>query len=43
VTLDVTNPFTYEVLDGFLGEMKSLFMDDYIHFGGDEVSPELSP
>eukprot|EP00026_Physarum_polycephalum_P006240 Phypoly_transcript_06282.p1 GENE.Phypoly_transcript_06282~~Phypoly_transcript_06282.p1 ORF type:complete len:551 (+),score=47.63 Phypoly_transcript_06282:60-1655(+) len=40
VTLDVTNPYTYEVLDGFLAEMKGLFMDDFIHFGGDEVQYE---
>jgi hexosaminidase len=37
VTLDVTSGFTYEVLDGFIGEMRSLFMDNYMHFGSDEV------
>ena len=34
--LDPTNPQTYEVLDGFLGEMAALFPDAYIHIGGDE-------
>ncbi len=35
-TLDPTNEKTYELLDGFLGEMAALFPDPYIHIGGDE-------
>ena len=34
--LDPTNPKTYEMLDGFLGEMAALFPDAYMHIGGDE-------
>lgn len=34
--LDPTNEKTYELLDGFLGEMCALFPDTYIHIGGDE-------
>ncbi len=34
--LDPTNEKTYELLDGFLGEMAALFPDPYIHIGGDE-------
>lgn len=37
VALDVSNPFTYELLKGFLGEMAGLFSDEYMHLGGDEV------
>eukprot|EP00026_Physarum_polycephalum_P004786 Phypoly_transcript_04810.p1 GENE.Phypoly_transcript_04810~~Phypoly_transcript_04810.p1 ORF type:complete len:455 (+),score=56.61 Phypoly_transcript_04810:14-1378(+) len=38
VTLDITQPFTYELIQGFLTEMKGKFMDEYMHFGGDEVN-----
>lgn len=34
--LDPTNEKTYELLEGFLGEMAALFPDPYIHIGGDE-------
>jgi hexosaminidase len=34
--LDPTNEKTYELLDGFLGEMAALFPDPYLHIGGDE-------
>ena len=29
---------TYRFLDGFVGEMTTLFPDDYFHIGGDEVN-----
>lgn len=34
--LDPTREQTYKVLDGFLGEMATLFPDAYMHIGGDE-------
>ena len=34
--LDPANPRVYEMLEGFLGEMATLFPDAYIHIGGDE-------
>ncbi len=34
--LDPTNDYTYQFLDSLLGEMASLFPDDYFHIGGDE-------
>lgn len=34
--LDPTNEKTYELLEGFLGEMAALFPDPYLHIGGDE-------
>jgi hexosaminidase len=34
--LDPTREQTYKMLDGFLGEMASLFPDAYMHIGGDE-------
>jgi hexosaminidase len=34
--LDPTNPRTYELIEGFLGEMAALFPDAYLHIGGDE-------
>jgi hexosaminidase len=37
VALNPSVPFTFEVLEGFLGEMASLFPDEYMHLGGDEV------
>jgi hypothetical protein len=35
---DPSNPKTYEFIEGFLGEMATLFPDRYIHLGGDEVN-----
>ena len=37
--MDPTKEWTYEFLDGFIGEMTALFPDEYFHVGGDEVSP----
>ena len=37
-TLDPTRETTYRFLDRFYGEMASLFPDEYVHIGGDEVS-----
>jgi hexosaminidase len=37
IPLDVTKQHTYDVLNGFLNEMVTLFTDQYIHLGGDEV------
>jgi len=37
-TLDPTRESTYRFLDRFYGEMASLFPDEYVHIGGDEVS-----
>ena len=34
--LDPTREQTYKFLDGFLGEMATLFPDAYMHIGGDE-------
>ncbi len=39
-TMDPTNEATYQFLDRFIGEMSSLFPDDYFHIGGDEVDPK---
>lgn len=39
-TIDPTRETTYEFLDAFLGEMTSLFPDEYFHIGGDEVVPK---
>jgi hexosaminidase len=36
-TLDPTREEVYTFLDGFIGEMASLFPDEYFHIGGDEV------
>jgi hexosaminidase len=36
-TLDPSRESTYQVLDGFLGEMAALFPDRYFHIGGDEI------
>lgn len=35
--MDPTNERLYKLLDGFLGEMATLFPDAYLHIGGDEV------
>ena len=37
-TIDPTREETYRFLDRFYGEMASLFPDEYVHIGGDEVS-----
>jgi hexosaminidase len=36
-TMDPTREETYAFLDDFIGEMASLFHDQYFHIGGDEV------
>lgn len=36
-TMDPAREATYTFLDGFIGEMASLFPDRYFHIGGDEV------
>jgi hexosaminidase len=36
--LDPTNDAVYTFLDSLIGEMASLFPDDYFHIGGDEVN-----
>ena len=38
--LDPTRESTYEFLDGFIGEMATLFPDVFFHVGGDEVNGE---
>jgi len=38
--LDPTKEYTYQFLDGFIGEMANLFPDEYFHVGGDEVEPK---
>lgn len=37
--LDPTNPAVYELIDGLVEEMTTLFPFPYIHIGGDEVNP----
>jgi hexosaminidase len=36
--MDPTREFTYELLDGFIGEMAAIFPDPFFHIGGDEVN-----
>lgn len=36
--LDPTRDEVYDFLDGFIGEMATLFPDTYFHIGGDEVN-----
>ncbi|HWB86489.1 MAG TPA: family 20 glycosylhydrolase [Bryobacteraceae bacterium] len=38
--MDPTREETYTFLDGFIGEMASLFPDPYFHIGGDEVKDD---
>jgi hexosaminidase len=37
IPLDPTQPHTYQVLTEFLSEMSSLFIDNTLHLGGDEI------
>jgi hexosaminidase len=37
VAMDPTKESTYKFLDGFLGEMATIFPDPYLHLGGDET------
>ena len=37
-TLDPARESVYTFLDGFIGEMASLFPDEFFHIGGDEVN-----
>jgi hexosaminidase len=36
---DPTSEAVYTFVDGFLGTIAQLFPDDYVHIGGDEVTP----
>ncbi len=36
--MDPTKESTYKFLDGFVGEMATLFPDEFFHIGGDEVN-----
>lgn len=36
--LNPASNFTWQLLDGFIGEMSKLFVDDHMHLGGDEVN-----
>ena len=36
--MDPTRESTYKFLDAFVGEMASIFPDEYMHIGGDEVN-----
>lgn len=38
--IDPTKEYTYQFLNGFIGEMARLFPDKYFHIGGDEVDPK---
>jgi hexosaminidase len=38
--LDVSNPKVYEFIESLIGELSSLFPDEYLHIGGDEVNPK---
>lgn len=38
--LDIANPEVYEFIDTLIGEMVTLFPDQYFHIGGDEVDAE---
>ncbi|MBS1800382.1 MAG: family 20 glycosylhydrolase [Acidobacteria bacterium] len=37
VAMDPTKESTYQFIDGFLGEMATIFPDPYLHLGGDET------
>lgn len=36
--MNPTQPYTYEFINGFIGEMAHLFPDAYFHIGGDECN-----
>ncbi|GJP46401.1 hypothetical protein CLOM_g5693 [Closterium sp. NIES-68] len=36
--LDVSNPFTFELIKGVLQDLRAVFKSTHIHLGGDEVS-----
>jgi hexosaminidase len=38
VAMDPTRDSTYKFLDGFIGEMATIFPDPYLHIGGDETN-----
>ncbi len=38
--IDPSKEVVYEFLDTFMGEMATLFPDQYLHIGGDEVNPK---
>jgi hexosaminidase len=38
--MDPTKESTYQFLSNFVGEMVTLFPDEYFHIGGDEVNPK---
>jgi hexosaminidase len=38
--LDPTQEYTYRFIDRLVGEMTTLFPDEYFHIGGDEVDPK---
>ncbi|HEY8997446.1 MAG TPA: beta-N-acetylhexosaminidase, partial [Edaphobacter sp.] len=37
VAMDPTKESTYKFIDGFIGEMATIFPDSYLHLGGDET------
>jgi len=37
---DVTSNYTYNFMKQFLGEMSDLFVDQFVHLGGDEVADD---
>ncbi|CAI7837770.1 unnamed protein product, partial [Closterium sp. NIES-53] len=36
--LDVSNPFTFQLIKGVLQDLRAVFKSSHIHLGGDEVS-----
>ncbi|KAL0918905.1 hypothetical protein M5K25_010952 [Dendrobium thyrsiflorum] len=40
--LDVSNEFTFQVLDGILSDFSKVFKFKFVHLGGDEVNTNLS-
>ena len=38
--LDPTNQMVYTFIDDLIGEISTVFEDEYIHIGGDEVNPK---
>jgi hexosaminidase len=39
--MDPTSEYTYQFLDGFIGEMVQIFPDPFFHIGGDEVNGKV--